>query len=361
MNDQAKILIIDDDLVAGGTLVDRLTAENYHSVLFSSGYEALEKIADIQPDLLLLDVMMPGMNGFEVCRRLRNSAEWRHIPIILVTALDSSQDLIDGLNAGADEFLTKPIQWPEMRARVRSMLRIKQQYDELQKVLQLREDLVHMMVHDMRNILTTIALHNGLVLQRNQLTTKDATALKTVHTQVHQLESFINDMLLMAKMSENKLILTYSEVDMKQVILRGQNDYELMAQAASCDFVLDLPVEAKTLFLDVNLISRMIDNLLSNAFKFSPAKGVVRLQLSYPEPKNGKPLLCLKVFDEGPGVAEVYRRRIFQRYETLQLKKEGISQTGLGLALCHLVATAHGGTIYVEDNLPKGSVFVVEI
>jgi len=133
MINNRNILIVDDVLSARETLKGHLTGQDYNLVFANDAIEAFKKIVENPPDVILLDVMMPGMDGFELCRHLKSDEKWRHIPVILVTALDNTDDLVRGLDAGADDFLAKPVNGSELRARVRSMLRIKYQYDTLNK------------------------------------------------------------------------------------------------------------------------------------------------------------------------------------------------------------------------------------
>lgn len=130
-NKQYSILIIDDEESIFEVIEGLLYREGYNLSYVNSGQTALEQIDDIQPDVILLDLMMPQMDGIETCQHLKSNERWCHIPIIMVTALSSKEDLARCLNAGADDFLSKPINSIELRARVRSMLRIKLQYDAL--------------------------------------------------------------------------------------------------------------------------------------------------------------------------------------------------------------------------------------
>lgn len=132
MNNPAKILVVDDTPMNVRLLVDRLTVRGYDVASASSGAEALERVADWEPDLVLLDVVMPGMTGYEVCRRIRENHGSHMLPVIMVTALDPEEERVKGLEAGADDFLTKPVNQPELEARVRSLLRIKELYDTVQ-------------------------------------------------------------------------------------------------------------------------------------------------------------------------------------------------------------------------------------
>ena len=131
MSEKPRVLVVDDESSARDTLEAFLFREGYDLAFAASGPEALARLDEIEPDIILLDVIMPGMDGIEACQRLKTDKRWRHIPIILVTVLDSKEDLARGLDAGADDFLSKPVNDLELRARVRSMLRIKKQYDKL--------------------------------------------------------------------------------------------------------------------------------------------------------------------------------------------------------------------------------------
>ena len=132
MNSEKKILVVDDTPLNVKLLADRLSVSGYDIATASSGAEALEKVQQWQPDLVLLDVIMPGMNGYEVCRRIRNDLGNSMLPVVMITALDPDEERVKGLDAGADDFLTKPVNIPELEARVRSLLRVKNLYDKIQ-------------------------------------------------------------------------------------------------------------------------------------------------------------------------------------------------------------------------------------
>jgi signal transduction histidine kinase len=370
MEHKSTILIVDDDPTARRMLQVFLSQEGYDLALAGNGPEALARLDELLPDAILLDVMMPGMDGFQVCRRLKADERWRHIPIILVTALATKEDLVRGLDAGADEFLSKPVNDLELRARVRSMLRIKKQYDELEATLRLREDLARMTMHDMGGPLTSITLLTELLLKRSAIA-PDTIApdyleeIEEISTHAQRLNSFLNDMLIAAKMEAGKLMLNRSMVDMNQMVLTVERNHSVIAQARGIDLVIDLPEESRQIPLDANLFQRVLDNLMANALKFSPAGSTATLRVEYPETKTAsqlhEPSVRIQVLDEGPGIAEDHRDRIFDKFETVALKREGVSQFGLGLAFCKMVVEAHDGQIFVGANEPRGAVFTVEI
>lgn len=359
-----RVLIIDDEPSARTTLEALLFSEGYELAFVSSGLDALNQLDDLKPDTILLDVMMPEMDGFTVCQKLKAHKLWRHIPVILVTALDSKEDIARGLEAGADEFLSKPVNGMELRARVRSMLRIKRQYDELAATMRLREDLTSMMVHDMKNLLSPIMGFSQLLTIEGTTPEEALEYGELINSQADRLSSFINDILLLTKMEQGRLLLNTSPVDINSLIREVGGTYEIVAQSKEISLAVDLPPVSRHVAVDKNLLQRLLDNLVSNALKFAPPQSTITLQAEYPARSARKEQslqMRIKVLDEGPGVAAEYRHRIFEKFETMALKKSGVSQVGLGLAFCKMVAEAHGGRIFVEANRSGGSVFVVEI
>lgn len=364
-NDPLRILVVDDEPSARYTLETLLFREGYDLTFAVSGYDALVRLGQLMPDVILLDVMMPGIDGFEVCRRIKADKRWQHIPVILVTALDTKDDIIRGLDAGADEFLSKPVNGPELRARVRSMLRIKKQFDELEATVHLREGLSHMIVHDMRSPLAVI-LMNACIVKAIVTEPEYSERLDTIERETRRLDSFLNDMLMQAKMQENRLILNRSPVDVVQMVQMVREAYDAVARSAGICLVTELPQrKCQPMSLDASLFRRVLDNLLSNALKFSPPGSTVTIRVGYSEieieGRPSRPQMRIQVLDEGPGIAQEHRDRIFDRFEIVSLKEKGVPQVGLGLALCKLAVEAHGGRVFVGANEPQGSVFTVEI
>ena len=205
------ILIVDDQEINRQVIAELLTQPGYHLVLAGSGAEALEIVAEWKLDLILLDVMMPGMDGFEVCQRLKSNPQWQHIPIILVTALDRTEDLVQGFESGADDFIAKPFKRLELQARVRSMLRLKEHYDsleaknqQLEEMLQFREDMVKMLVHDMKNPLTSVNVYTELLLRDAEMSAQDRENLQAIKQGVNQLTKHTNDLLQRAKAEQTQ-------------------------------------------------------------------------------------------------------------------------------------------------------------
>jgi signal transduction histidine kinase len=366
MEQKSTILVVDDEPMAHDIIEGYLFREGYELAFATSGLEALTFLDQQLPDVILLDVMMPDMDGLEVCQQLKTSERFRHIPIILITALGSKEDLASGIEAGADDFLAKPVNDLELRARVRSLLRIKKQYDELQAALRLREDLARMIVHDMRTPLTAILGFSDLLQFKGNLSAEDLEEVKMISNNALRLNSFLNDMLIVAKMEEaGQLILNRTLADVNHLVRQVHEDQALVASLKKINIELDLPSESRPVSLDANLFQRVLDNLLSNAVKFSPVESTVIVRVDYPEatsePLPAEAKLRIRVLDEGPGIDQEHRDRIFDKFEVVELKRSDTRQIGLGLVFCKMVVEAHQGRIFVEDNMPAGSVFTVEI
>ncbi|GAB1544631.1 hybrid sensor histidine kinase/response regulator [Scytonema sp. NUACC21] len=356
MKTSPKILIIDDEPDNFDVIDTLLESEGYHLSYASNGNKALNLLKTFLPDVILLDVMMPQMNGIEFCQRFKSHLEWKHIPVIIVTALSSKEDLSKCLAMGADDFISKPVNGIELRARVKSMLRIKQQHDALQATMRLREDLSQSIVHDLRNPLSII-MSSAAILQTADCS-PERLQTKTMNIIVagQRLELMINNLLLMAKLESGKMVLTKTEVDLHNLCASALSDLEPLAVQNKRKLIGNLPVPGGTICVDTALFRRVIDNLLSNAIKFAPPDSEIVLSADYTAPGRAR----IQVADSGLGVKEELHQIIFEKYEIGTPIKPS-SQLGLGLAFCKMAVEAHGGSIIVENNLPQGSIFTIEV
>lgn len=381
MAQKSSVLVVDDEPHGFDVIEAHLYREGYDLIYLNSGVEALKCLDNIKPDVILLDVMMPVLDGIEVCRQIKSNSQQKHIPIIMVTALNSKEDLAKSFDAGADDFLTKPVSGIELRARVRSMLRIKQQYDALQSTLHLREELSNMIVHDLRNPLSKIIAGSSLLLESN-LNDEDIQDVNLILTAGRQLNSLVNDLLILTKMEAGKMILNRLAVDLNELATRALSEFSKVADSKNITLKSKLDLQVNPVYVDENLLRRVLDNLLSNALKFSPRQSVITLQINYLSSKIDEEYLSnytcvlpdknsngnigkthqviIRLIDEGPGINEELKQRIFNKYEVGEILT-GFSQFGIGLAFCKMVIEAHGGTIFVEENKPQGSIFTVII
>ncbi|WP_392533922.1 response regulator [Nostoc sp. C117] len=354
METQPSILVIDDQPDNFDVVETLLDGEGYQLYYAPSGKQALARLNSFQPDVILLDVMMPDLDGIEVCRCIKANPQWQTVPIIMVTALTDKEDLARCLGAGADDFISKPINSLELRARVNSMLRIKQQYDNLQALLKLREDMVNMIVHDLRNPLASIVLSTEILRFTNLSLEKQQQKVEQIAIASHHLQSLINSLLIMAKLESGKMVLNYTEVDLSTLCISALADIEAIAAQKNLTLISELPEPGGIIKVDAAIFRRVLDNLLSNAIKFSPSNSQVILRAEYLAAGGAK----LQIADSGLGIPENLRQSIFEKYETGTLNPE-VSQIGLGLAFCKMALDAHHGTITAEDNYPKGTTFTV--
>ncbi len=361
----SKVFIVDDEPSLRKTFQAFLAREGYDIELFENGAHVLATLEEYLPDAILLDVMMPEIDGFEVCRRIKNNPEWQHIPVVLVTALDTREALLEGFEAGADEFLIKPVRGQELRVRIRSMLRTKHYMDDLKDNVRMREELTNLIVHDMNNPLASLLMYSELVKRHKPDAEKCWEYVGKIQLQARRVESLVNDMLLEAKIAHNMLILNREVVNMNQFIRDTRKNHGDVAKLKDIDFIIETPADEIFFSVDANLFRRVIDNLMSNALKFAPPKSKLILKAEVPLEEldfssNGYQAR-IKVIDEGPGISDENKEMIFDKFSMADLKKSGASGFGLGLSFCKMAVEAHDGRIYVTDNHPHGTTFIVEV
>ncbi len=363
MTANATILVVDDEASARDVIQGFLTIEPYNLLFAANATETFSILNEVAPDVILLDIMLSETDGFEICRQIKTDARWQHIPIILITALDGANNMEMGYEVGADDFLHKPINDYELRVRVRSMLRIKRQYDRLQNALRLREDLSNMVVHDIRTPLTAISGFSTLLKMNNTIQKEDVQLVDMIIHETEQLNSFLNDMLLVAKQEyTGKMMVALRPMSIQSLAKTINSTHHFTADARRVMLCVEFPDTNDEIVADSNLLQRIIDNLISNAIKFSPDGGTVTVQMeTFTPPAADRLHLRLRVTDEGPGISEDAKIRIFEKFEVVSMKQGRVSQVGLGLPFCRLAAEAHNGRIWVEDNQPHGSIFTVEL
>jgi two-component system, sensor histidine kinase and response regulator len=353
--ENGSILVVDDQPDNFDTIEMLLSQDGYCLHYTDSGFGALAYLHENQPDLILMDVMMPGMSGLETTQRIKCHPQWQHIPIIIVTALTSKVELTRCLDAGADDFISKPVNRLELQARVRSMLRVRRQYLALEDALKLRTDLANMLVHDLRSPLAAIMMSCDL-MQRYDVSEKQRRPIYRITTASRQLQSMIDSLLTLAKLEAGQLILQPEATDLSHMLRQVIQDFQIIAAQKRLQIVGQFPESTHRYLLDQTIFRRVLDNLVSNAIKFSPLAGTITLSLTYPQPDHP----VVQVIDQGKGIPDALKQVIFEKFEVGETVR-GITQTGLGLAFCKMAIAAHGGTLDVMDNHPHGAIFSVTI
>ena len=364
---QKRVVVVDDEPSSREALCALLTAEDMDIQAVASGKELLRRMAELAPDVILLDVMMPEMDGYTVCKELKASVVYQHIPVILITALDTVQDRVRGLDVGADEFLTKPVSRVELQARVRTMLRIKSQYDQLERMLEMRQALSYMIVHDLRNPLAAVMLYLQLLKRKGGVTPEHIRYLEMAMTEAQKMSSFLDDMLMLAKMERGKLSLSRSPLYVDHLLEQVRQKMAPYAEAQGVSLMLKTEGQSYPVIADVALFQRVVENLIANALKFSPPQSAVTIVAKYPragmsdEEARNVPALILSVLDQGRGIPPEDFVRMFDPYEAVYMKEQGKAELGLELAFCRMVAEAHGGRIHAGNNPDRGAVITVEM
>lgn len=366
------ILIVEDDERNVRLLKAMLMPENYRVIAALNGEEALREMDRVKPDLILLDVMMPGMDGFEVCRRIKEDEKNKGLPILMVTALTAKEDRIKALDAGADDFLSKPIDKTELLVRVKSMLRMKSYYDQLgiqlheieeknEKLLQLeamRDELTHMVVHDLNIPLSGIIGCLEMVLSEDaNLNEEHREWLTDSIDQSFYLAGMIRNILDINKTEQGKLELAPVKSTLARITEGAIDLLKGKVKGKNISISILMPEDIPSVFLDPDLIKRVIANLLDNAIRHTPAGGEIEISMDY---DPGEDVFYFRIRDAGKGLKPEYHELIFDKYRQIQNRKEGVTsgRSGLGLVFCKMAIEAHHGKIWVENNeTEKGTTF----
>ncbi|MBD2214076.1 hybrid sensor histidine kinase/response regulator [Calothrix sp. FACHB-156] len=362
-----RILAVDDtqdNLILVQTILE---SEGYEIELVSNGLAALEKVEQSSFDLILLDVMMPGMDGYEVTRRIRGNPELKkiYIPILLITAFHESS-VVEGLDVGADDFIRKPFDTDELLARVRSLLRLKESLDEQRKMARQREDFVSRLTHDLRTPL--VAADRMLYLFQEEAFCKISPEMKqaiSVMIRSNQnLMQMVNTLLEVSRFEAGKKTLNWENCDLKETAQEVVSELSPLAMEKQLTLKVDthnldsLGDKAGVVMGDSLELRRVLSNLVGNAIKFTDTGGVEIRFFEKPYGTQKQTYLIIEIEDTGYGIAPEDQATIFERFRQGRNKRSG---SGLGLHLSSRIVEAHGGKIEVTSVLGQGSKFTVRL
>lgn len=365
-----RILAVDDspdNLFLIQTILDD---KGYEITLAENGQSALAQIEKNPPDLILLDVMMPGMDGYEVTRRVRaNQARLGFIPILLITAHQQSS-VVEGLDAGADDFIRKPVDMDELLARVRSLLRLKHSIDEQQQMSRQREDFVSRLTHDLRTPLVAADRMLNLFLQEafGPVTSEMMEAFEVMIRSNKNLLQMVNTLLEVYRHDAGSKTLTFSPVDLREVVQEVVQELEPLVQAQNLSLQVEVPSESETSALNTVVLGdrlelrRVLTNLVGNAIKFTDTGSItIRLFGGTSDEVDGDQSpnwLRLEVEDTGSGIPPEDQAGLFERFRQGDHKRAG---SGLGLYLSRRIVEAHRGSIRVQSQVGLGSKFTIRL
>jgi two-component system sensor histidine kinase/response regulator len=354
----ARILVVDDQAANVQVLGAMLGQEGYEIVPASDGPTALKRLALRVPDLILLDVLMPGMDGVEVCRRIRQNLDWQDIPIIFLSAADDKGLIVRALEAGGVDYVTKPFNPAEMLSRVRTHLALKTARDRLKRLAEDKDELLGILAHDLRNSLCGIQI-SAEVLRERMLRMRDekqAHLCDNICQSTAQLLSFVREFLANTA-ADHGLRLEPEDVDVGDALARVARDYEEAARRKNLTVHTAFPERPAIVSADRRALGQVLDNLLSNAVKFSPPGKQITASVRC----AGKVVEC-QVQDQGPGLTPEDLRGMFRRYGRLSTQPTGGEpSTGLGLSIVKKLVQGMNGELNCDSAPGQGATFTFRL
>jgi two-component system, sensor histidine kinase and response regulator len=361
-----RILVVDDSPDNCFLIQSLLQEEGYLIDLAENGAEALAQIEACPPDLVLLDAMMPVMDGYEVTRRVRQNTALPFIPILLITAYDQ-MSVARGLDIGADDFIRKPVEFDELLARVRSLLRLKHSVDERDEIARQREDFVSRLTHDLRTPLVAADRMMGLMLQgaMGEMSDDFQEALDIMVRSNQNLLYLVNTLLEVYRYEAGRKTLHFSPVNLQDLAQDVTDELSPLALEKGLPLKLHcaMDLDASPVVRGDRLeLRRVLTNLVGNAIKFTDS-GIVELQLSTGLCPQGQkrvpsPSVRLAVKDTGQGIPLEEHSTLFESFTQGKHKRSG---SGLGLHLSRRIVEAHEGSISVLSQVGEGSTFTVTL
>ena len=357
------LLVVDDDAINRDVLTRRLTQQGHHVRTASSGQEALQLMREGVFDLVLLDVVMPDMDGYEVLQHIRSDDRLRNLPVIMISVVSEMQSVVRCIEAGAEDYLAKPFNPTLLKARIGASLEKKRgrdresalleeslkNYKRLQEVERLRDDMRNMIVHDLRTPLTAVIMGVDMLQRHGALNESQRELMTIAAGGGRTLLAMINDLLDVEKMESGSAQLQRVELSAPALVAGAVEQVSALAQEGRTALITDIAPGLPRFSGDENKLSRTLVNLLANAIRFTRG-GTVTITVSQSDEEN----IRFAISDTGEGIPAAAFERIFEKFGQHDSRRGG---TGLGLAFCKLAVEAHGGRIKVESTPGLGSTF----
>lgn len=372
-NKDAAILIVDDSPTNCQLLAKRLSRQGYRCSQALSGKQALQMVAEQAPDLVLLDMMMPEMDGLEVLAILRRSHDSISLPVLMVTARNEGDDVVSAFAAGANDYIEKPVDFPVLVARLQhhlahkrlddevktSRARLEEQNRKLEVANQYKNNFLSSMSHELRTPLNAVLGFSEMLLDEmlGPLNDKQKQYCGEIYNSGSYLLLIINDLLDLSKIEAGKLELELQSSEVRPLLEAVLGLMKEKAQRRGITLVCDIDERLDRVEWDPLRVKQMLINLLGNALKFTESGKRVTLSAGLADDDE----IMLAVADEGWGISVEDLARIFQPFEQASspMRKTHVEGTGLGLALVSRLAALHGGRVTVESEVAVGSCFTL--
>lgn len=351
------VLIVDDqerNLELVGTV---LSMTGFEVLTAQSGALALELLGKRIPDLILLDVLMPEIDGIETCRMIKANVDWRAIPIIFLSAADDKNLIVQALECGGVDYVTKPFNKAELLSRVRTHLALKDARDRLKALAEDKDELLGILAHDLQNHLAGMRMSADLLKSRAGLMPEKCEVfIENIVQSSESLLTFVKEFL--ANQSAERLCVTRNTIDIKESLLLALRRLEPLATSKKIELLFQPPDESIVATGDEEALARVLDNLGSNAIKFSPSEKKVYFRVEC----INESWVEILVQDEGPGFSEGDLEKIFKRYARLSAKPTGGEpSTGLGLSIVKKLVDAMKGHLTVKNGEDGGACFQIKL
>ena len=361
---QPKVLIVDDNKENLDLVTYFLKPQRYTLLTAADGESALEIVTRDKPDIILLDIMLPKMSGFEVCEKIKKNPETRFIPVVMITALKELKDKIRALEAGADDFISKPFENVELLTRVKSLLRIKKYHDELeesnkalQRMNRFKEDLSHLLVHDMKNPLFVI--QGNLQMMGMGLNDAMGAGVKKYVDRIDRsaktLLRMVTNLVDISDIEDGTFKLNPTMVNLNKLIEQVVEVFRDYPEHAQKNIHLHPDEELPFVKADNAVIERVLDNLINFALTNVPPDGTITVST-----EQDDSAVRVIIFEEGLKIPEKYKDQIFEKFSQVEIKNNGYRLgRGLGFSFCKMAMESHNGQVQLDTSNEKGNRFIL--